>query len=191
MLRWSRPFVLVLASLVSLSAPSYAASVPLWAVEQGSRLGFSASMSGAVFKGNFARWTAQIRFDPANLAGSSAVVQIATASARTGDASRDEALPTDDWFAVRAFPTATFRSTRIRSLGGGRYVADGQLSIRGTARAISLPFTLQIAGNRAVMRGSLAIDRTVFGVGQGQFAGNDPVTRSVRIDIALNARKLP
>lgn len=195
--RWikSRLLLVSVAAAWALAATGSAAlaagQAPVWAVEAGSRIAFSASMSGAGFSGTFARWTAQIRFDPANLPGSSAKVQIATASARTGDASRDEALPTGDWFATRSFPTASFQSDRIRALGGGRYVADGKLTIRNVARPVSLPFALTITGNRALMRGSLTIDRGLFGVGQGQFADDSTVSRAVRIDINLAARKLP
>lgn len=185
-----RTMLLLAAAVAILPAAAPAPAPPKWAVVQpGSRLGFAASMNGAEFGGSFARWTAQIRFDPNNLPASAAVVRVATASARTGDATRDEALPTDDWFAVRAFPVATYRTTRIRALGTGRYMADGQLTIRGASRAVALPFALAIQGDRATMRGSLSIDRTLFAVGGGQFAGDEPVLRRVRIDIALTVRK--
>ena len=162
-----------------------------WAVDYPrSRIGFSATMNSAPFAGSFARWAAQISFDPARLAQSRVVARIETASARTGDASRDEALPTDDWFAVRQFPAATFTSTRIRAAGPGRYVADGQLVIRGAARPVSLPFALTIAGSAATMRGVLTIDRRAFGVGRGQFASTETVGAGVRVEILINARKL-
>jgi polyisoprenoid-binding protein YceI len=174
-----------------LAAPVAAAPVtPNWSVmPASSRLGFAASMSGQAFSGSFARWIARIRFDPADLAKSAVVVVIDTASARTGDATRDESLPTDDWFAARAFPQASFRSTTIRALGGGRYVANGFLKIRDAERPVALTFTLSIAGDTATMRGSTVIDRRQFGVGRGQFSGGDTVATAVRIDVVLLARK--
>ncbi len=175
------------------AAPTDAAIPPqaaAWAVDYPrSQLRFSAVMNGAPFAGSFARWTAQISFDPARLAQSRVVARIETASARTGDASRDEALPTGDWFAARQFPAATFTSSRIRAAGPGRFIADGQLVIRGAARPLSLPFGLTITGSAATMRGSVTLDRRAFGVGRGQFAGTETVGAGVRVDILINARK--
>lgn len=173
-----------------IAAPALAAPAPAWALDKaGSRVAFVASMNGQPINGAFRRFDARIAFDPANLAGSSVVAQIDTGSAATGDASRDQSLPTADWFNTRAFPRATFRSTRFKALGGNRYLADGVLSIRGVDRPVSLPFQLAIAGKRARMQGNLTLDRRWFGVGQGQFAGTEAVAAQVRITITINAQR--
>jgi polyisoprenoid-binding protein YceI len=171
---------------------SKAAAVPGWAVDQGhSRLGFAAAMNGQSFDGQFRRWAAQIRFDPAHLDLSSVRVVIDTGSAATGDQSRDEALPTADWFAIQAFPRASFTSRSFKSLGQNRYQVDGDLKIRDVSRPVSFPFQLAILGNNARMAGRLSIDRTVFGVGQGQFKGTDTVAAKVDVVIAVTATKIP
>lgn len=175
--------------LFAWSTTATASPPPAWTVETGSRLGFSGAMNGDGFSGTFSKWVARIRFDPANLAQSTIVVVVATGSARTGESQRDEALPSADWFSIRTFPTATFRSTAIRSLGGGRFVASGRLKIRSVERPVSLPFTLAITGDRAAMKGSVTIDRRTFGVGQDQFASPETVAANVRIDVSLAARK--
>lgn len=176
-------------AMAAIAAPAVAAPAPLWTVEHpGSRIAFVALMNGQTINGGFRRFDARIAFDQANLAGSSVRAVIDMASAVTGDQTRDEALPSDDWFSARVFPRATFTSTGFRALGGNRYVAAGTLTIRGKARPVTLPFQLAISGNKAQMRGSLTIDRRWFGVGQGQFAGTEAVAANVRIDVAINAR---
>ena len=110
-------------------------------------------------------------------------------SAATGDATRDEALPTADWFATTLFPRATFTSRRFVSLGGSRYRVDGDLMIRNVARPVSFPFQLAIKGAAATMLGRLSLDRTLFGVGQGQFKGTDTVAGKVDVVISVNASK--
>lgn len=185
-----RCFLLLPLALIAVAAPVVAAPAPLWTVEHpGSRLAFVAAMNGQPIKGSFRRFDTRIAFDPANLAASSVMAVIDTASATTGDQTRDEALPSDDWFSVKVFPRAVFKSVGFRSSGGNRYVATGTLTIRGKAHAVSLPFQLVIAGNKAQMRGSMMIDRRWFGVGQGQFAGTEAVAAAVRIDIAVNAHR--
>jgi len=179
-----------LATAAMISAPAFAAPAPSWTIDKTrSQVGFDASMSGQAINGSFRRFDARIAFDPANLAGSSVTAVIDTASAATGDASRDQSLPTPDWFNVKAYPRATFSSRSFKSLGGNRYQAAGTLTIRGIARPVVLPFQLVINGNAAQMRGTVTIDRRWFGVGQGQFAKPDTVAAAVKVNIAITALK--
>jgi len=40
------------------------------------------------------------------------------------------------------------------------------------------------------MQGALTIDRTVFGVGQGQFATGDTVATNVKIEVSVTATRV-
>jgi cytochrome b561/polyisoprenoid-binding protein YceI len=142
------------------------------------------------FNGRFNRWRADIRFDPNNLDASSIVVRIETASAHTGVAAHDGALPTAAWFNSSAEPTATFRSTRIRARAEGRYEARGNLTIRGRTRQVDLPFTLTINGDRASVSGSTEIDRRDFGIGEDD-AGDDLISRDISINVRVEATRTP
>jgi len=169
-----------------------AAAVTSWRVDPAaSRLTFRATMSGASFTGAFRRWSARIAFDPKNLAASKVEVSVEVASTVTGDKDRDQALPTADWFSARAFPTATFVSRGFKDLGGGKYLAIGDLRLRGVSRPVNLPFTLVIAGDTAKATGSAVIDRTAFGVGQGQWRTGSVVGTQVTVLVNLTAHKAP
>jgi len=96
-------------------------------------------------------------------------------------------LPGADWFSVAAHPTAAFKATRFRHLGGNRYEALGTLSLRGVSRPLKLPFTLTIAGDVATMTGTATIDRTVFGVGQGEWAATTDLPAAVSVTVAIKA----
>lgn len=180
---------LALAAVPAVAqAPAPAA--PTWTVDKAaSRLGFKASMSGTAFEGRFSRWDARIAFDPANLKASRVVASIDLASASTGDGARDEALPSSDWFDVKRYPRATFTSRAITSAGAGRYVATGDLTLRGVTRPVTLPFTLAITGDIAKMSGTATVDRTTFGVGQGQFRGVEAVPAAVTVTVAVTAKR--
>jgi polyisoprenoid-binding protein YceI len=184
-----RPSILLPALIATAAVPAYAAPAPNWIVDAGSKVGFVASMNGQAINGSFRRFNAKIAFDPKNLPGSTVVATIDVGSALTGDQTRDEALPTADWFSAKLFPQASFKSTGFKALGGNRYAANGILTIRGKSRPVALPFQIAITGNKAQMRGSLTIDRRWFEVGQGQFAGTDAVAANVRVDIAINAHQ--
>ena len=168
-----------------------AATAPSWAVDMSaSRLNFQSSLGGEQFTGLFQRWRADIHFDPRNLAASSVQVRVDMTSARTGTSERDEALPGDDWFAASKFGQATFVAKTFKDLGGSRYQAIGTLNLRGVTRPLTLAFTLKIQGNQARMVGGTVIDRHAFGVGQGQFAGEDSVPFAVNLRVSIAAKRM-
>ena len=180
----------VTAASLGLFATAAVAAPAAWAVDKAaSKLGFNSSFSGMAFSGTFRRWDAQIAFDPKALAASSATVSIEPASVATGDPDRDDALPTSDWFDVAHFPRATFTTKSFKSLGANRYQADGVLTLRGVSRPVSVPFTLTIAGDVATMSGQVPIDRSAFGVGQGQWKSAETVPLPVTVTIAITARR--
>ncbi|CAN5206361.1 hypothetical protein BH09PSE2_BH09PSE2_20130 [soil metagenome] len=185
-----RPFLLAAAAVLLVAGPAFAAAPPAWVVDRSaSKVGFTGSMSGQAFSGRFTRFDAHIAFDPKNLPAAQVVATIDTGSAASCDASRDEALPTPDWFSVKAFPRAVFKSKRIAATGPGYYVADGDLTIRNVTRPVSLPFALTITGDTAKMTGALQLDRSAFGVGQGQFKGGDTVALKVGVDVVITAKR--
>jgi cytochrome b561 len=173
-------------------APAEPDAPSAWRVDtRSSTIGFGYTYeddSGATpFNGRFTRWRADIRFDPDNLDASRVAVTIEPASASTGVAAHDGALPGEEWFDAAAHPTATFRTTRIRARDGG-YEARGDLTIKGQTRSVDLPFRLTIDGDRAAMTGSLTLDRRDFGIGEG--AGDDLISREIRIDVRVDADRV-
>lgn len=171
-------------------APTASAAVPAWAVDKSkSRIGWRVSVMGQQVDGTFQRYDADIRFDPKRLTASEATISIDVASAASGSADRDTLLPSEDWFNAKAFPRATFRTRSFKDLGGGRYQALGDLTVRGVTRPVALPFTLAITGDTARMSGVAAIDRSVFGVGQGQFKGPETVGHAVQVMVTIVAAR--
>jgi polyisoprenoid-binding protein YceI len=166
------------------------ASAPSWVVDKAnSRIRFKSAFSGAAFEGGFSRWDARINFDPKNMAGSKAVVSVDLASVATGDSDRDQTLPTDDWFNTAKFPKATFTTSSIKDLGGGKYQAVGILNLKGVSRPVTLPFTLAITGDTARMNGSVVLNRTQFKVGEGQFSTAETVPFEVTVNVAVTAKR--
>ena len=160
-----------------------------WTVAKSSTLGFSVTWSGDAIEGQFKRWTADILFSPDALDRSKLTVSIDMSSAATGDDQRDSSLPSDDFFATATHPKATFTASKFRKTGEGRFVADGVLDLRGVKKPVSLPFSLKIDGDTATARGVTTLDRTVFGVGQGEWASTDQIGGKVKVSFALTATK--
>lgn len=181
----------VLAAVLSASAATAQAAPPAtWIVDKpASSIRFTSSFNGTAFGGGFSRWNADIRFDPANLAASSVSVTIDVASAATGDSDRDQALPTDAFFAVSKFPRATYAAHAFKAMGGGRYQAFGALTLRGVTKPLVVPFSLAITGTQAKMTATLTINRLAFGVGQDRWRKTDVLPAAVGLQIAVNAQK--
>ena len=161
--------------------------IPKWTVLPGGRLGFTASWNGDPVRGSFTRWRAAIAFDPAALDRSTIRVTVDLASADSGDAQRDESLKGSDFFDAAVHPSAVFTARTIRSLGGDRYEAAGDLSLKGIRRPVTLRFTLKITGNRARVTGTTQLDRTRFTVGTGEWAATDAIAAAVPVDFAFTA----
>lgn len=160
-----------------------------WTVAPGGRLGFTARWNGEAVEGRFDRWRADIRFSPDELAGSRIKVTVDLASADTGDGQRDDSLKGSDFFDTAAHPSATFTARDIRHLDGDRYEARGTLDLRGASRPTTLRFTLRIEGDRARVNGSARINRTAFGVGQGEWAATDAIAAGVDVTFAFTATR--
>lgn len=152
-----------------------------------SRLTFIGTQAGSPFEGSFERFSATISFDDSDLPASKAAVSIDMASVRTGNAQRDDAVKGQDWFDVAAHPKAQFETKTFRRVGDNRYEADAVLTIRNVSKPVVLPFALTKVGDATRAAGDLVIDRTGFGVGQGQWASAQLVAHEVTIRFDLLA----
>jgi polyisoprenoid-binding protein YceI len=167
-------------------APTAAA----WNIDQRqSRIGFSTRWAGEAVSGSFRQWSGDIKFDPANLAASKAIITIQTGSAVTGMKEPDENIGGGDWLDARRFPAARYETTNIRALGGNRYVADGLLTIKGVTYRLALPFNLTIAGNVATMTGQATLDRMTLKLGLESDSSAAWVARETVVNVAVRATK--
>lgn len=156
-----------------------------WTVQKGGTLGFTTQWSGNTLEGRFRKWDADISFGANALDQSRVTVRIETGSATTGQGQPDEALPGEEWFASAAFPTATFNASKFRKTAKG-YEASGTLMIKGQTHPITLPFTLDINGDTAHMKGSATVNRVDYGVG---FAETGEIPAEVKINMDFTAKR--
>lgn len=180
--------VLTFAAALVLSFACDAMATEWRADPASSRLTFIGTQAGSPFEGSFERFSATISFDDSDLPASKAAVSIDMASVRTGNAQRDEAVKGQDWFGVASYPKAQFQTKAFRRVGQDRYEADAVLTIRDVAKPVVLPFALTKVGDATRAAGDLVINRTDFGVGQGQWTSAQLVAHEVTIRFDLLAR---
>lgn len=186
------PRITLLFLLFASSAYSLAWAATRWNVDAGdSQLNFSGTQGGVPFRGAFVRFTADIRFDPQMLDDSQVDVVIDTHSAKTGNMERDSAIRSDELLAADRWPTARYVVTAFRDAGYGKFIATGQLSLRGVMREIPLEFTYSKDASGAWLKGRTMINRLDFGVGQGEFANELWVGNAVVVQFSLKLKENP
>ena len=186
--------------LVSLSAlllalpPLSNAAAPCYTMDaKKSSLTFSAEQMGAPFGGKFGKFSAAIRFDAADLAGSSFDVTVDIASADTQEAQRDGTLQGPDFLDVEHFKAARFVTTAITKTQAGSFAATGKLTLRSVTRDVTIAFGFtrrkEGAADVSYLAGSANLKRLDFGIGRGEYADTAVVGNDVRIK--FNLRLLP
>ncbi|MBL8859892.1 MAG: YceI family protein [Planctomycetes bacterium] len=115
-------------------------------------------------------------------------VTIDTSSVNTNDEKRDSHLKSPDFFDVKQFPTATFKSKSVKKQGAHNYAVTGDLSFHGTTQSVTLDMEhtgssdTKMAGKRVGFFGTLVISRAAFGVKYGPDALGDEVTLTLSVE---------
>ena len=103
-----------------------------------------------------------------------------------GDADTTKELKKPEWFNYAKFPTATFRSTAIKSTGPRTLEVAGNLSIKGQEKAVLVPVTLLPgASGVTTAQGSFNIKRVDFKIGEGDWADVSIVANDVTVKFKL------
>jgi len=168
---------------------------PVWAIEfkqvqtNESAVTFGFKQMGVPLDGKFSKFSAQVTFDPAQIAKAQARIDIDLASIDTGSADGNEEVVGKQWFNVKAYPTASFVSTGIKSLGGNRYQALGKLSIKGKTQDVATPVTFQSDGKRGIFEGTFEIKRLDYMIGEGEWMDVSSVANEIKIKfhVVVNA----
>jgi polyisoprenoid-binding protein YceI len=146
-------------------------------------------------RGHFTDFTGTIQFNEAQPDASSVAFSINATSIDTGTPDRDTHLRSDDFFAVETFPVITFVSSKVTKKSAGLYDVEGTLTIRGTARPLTVPVSYLGAatdpwGNARVgFEGEITVNRKDFGLAWNAAleTGGFLVGDEVKISVSLQA----
>jgi len=148
-----------------------------------SHLGYSTQLS------SFTNTSGTVVFDAAAKTGSVDIV-IDMTTVNTGSTDFNSHIQGEGFLETAKFPKATFKSTKVVFDGDKPTSVEGQLTIKGVTKAVTLTVTSFQAVPHPMMKvpalGANAfttIKRTEFGAGKyAPYVGDD-----VRIDIAIEA----
>ena len=130
---------------------------------------------------------------------SSVTATVELSSVNTGEPNRDNHIRSADFFEVESHPHLTFRSTGVRP-DGDDFLLDGDLTIRGTTKPVTLKLEVNgfgpdaFGGTRAGFSASGEINRSDFGVsyngpipgGGGGVIVSEKVTITLEIEGVLD-----
>jgi polyisoprenoid-binding protein YceI len=178
----------VAAVLCALLAAAPAAAETWQADQHAGQLRFVATQAGAKFSGHFGEFRVRMEFDAANPANARLDVTIATPSADTADAERNEVLHGRDFFWVTRFPESRYHAEGFKP-EGSEWLATGTLTLRGVTQPVAIRFRLKPQSGQLDMKGSATLRRLEFGVGQGDWASTTWIGDVVDVAFQLQLQK--
>jgi polyisoprenoid-binding protein YceI len=129
-------------------------------------------------------WTiTKASFDPANLEGGSAELEIDVGKLSTGITHRDDYVRSPDSLDVAKFPTLTIKVDNVKRAGDASYTADATVNAHGVEK--KLPIKLEVseqAADRVRISVTHTFDRRGFGIG-----GNGDASDGVGTELTLEA----
>lgn len=140
-------------------------------------------------RGRFNKTSGKITLDRAEKKGS-IEAEIDVASVDTGYARRDQLLQNENYFNVAQYPTMTFRSSKLRFNGDALAGAEGELTLLGVTRPVTLDITsfkcINHPVNKREICGAVAIgtiQRSEFGMTKA----SKSISEEVRIYLNIEA----
>lgn len=137
--------------------------------------------------GDFPDFEGSFSYNADDPAASSVDVKIDTTTVDTRHAERNLSVRGSNFLDVKKFPTATFTSTSYEETGGGEGILNGDLTIRGVTRPISIELKKigegkdPWGGYRAGFEGNTTITMADFGITYNL----GPASRTVDIYLSI------
>lgn len=151
------------------------------------RIGFVFKQMGVPVDGQFRKAKIDLIFDAAVPAKSTVRLDLDLASIDAGSSDANQEVVGKPWFDIKNFPTASFVSSSVKSLGDNRYEMTGKLSIKGKTRDITTPITVTQKGNTAVFDGGFTLKRLEFAIGDGTWSDTSIVADEVKVSFHVEA----
>ncbi len=132
--------------------------------------------SGSGASGTFGALQGELVFDQNNLAASNMNVSVDVATIETGNNLKNKHARNSDWFNAKKYPKINFRSTAFVKKTNA-YEVKGKLTLHGTTKEITIPFTFEETAAGGVFVGGFTINREDYGIDgpwlRGAFVGEE------------------
>ncbi|MBP7269124.1 MAG: polyisoprenoid-binding protein [Bacteroidia bacterium] len=184
--------VLTLIAAVALSATAIAQN---WKID-GSHTKIRFTTKYLVISdvdGEFKKFEGTFTSSKADWSDLQATMTVQVPSITTDNEMRDKHLLSDDFFNAEKFPTMTFTSTGIKSLGNNKYVLSGNLTVRDVTKKVEVPLVYggQVKdpwGNlKAGFKATGKINRKDFGLKYANAAATGEAVVGDEVEFTIDA----
>ena len=111
------------------------------------RILFAVSHMGfTTYFGDFTGASGSLTLNPKSGAASALAVSVPVDSVSTTNAKLDGELKSADWFDAAKYPTITFKSTKVTRAGADGAKVNGDLTMHGVTKPVTLAVTFNGAG---------------------------------------------
>ncbi len=179
---------IAVAAFFTLTVSAYTVQAILnWVIStEKAQVKFSLKAHGQDLLGSFSGAKGDIVFDAAKPEAGSIKCTVDISTISTGVAARDGHLQAKGWFDAAGSPTISFASAKIskNAAGSDGYTAEGNLTIKGTSKTVTIPFTFTPAEDgTGIFKGSFTIKRSDYGIGKTDGDIDDAVTINLEIPV--------
>jgi len=143
----------------------------------------------STYIGQFSHVDATLKVDPKAVSATTLDVTIDANSLGTLNAALDTHLKSKDFLDVAAFPTATFKATKVAQTGEKTADITGDLTLHGVTKPVVVHATFNQAGPNPIDKkyelgfaGSAEINRSDFGIKAYVPAISDKVTLTIEAE---------
>jgi polyisoprenoid-binding protein YceI len=170
---------------------AFAAAIPLTASAQQkllpaqSEIAFVSKQFGVPVGGKFKKFDAELAFDPKKADAARVSFTVDLLSADIGNNETEAELKKPGWFNSAKVPQATFTSTSVKAVGGGKFEFAGKLAIKGISQPVVVPVTLTQNSGVTKAVGSFTLKRLDFKIGDGEWNDVSIVANEVAVNVKL------
>lgn len=178
---------LLLGAALAPSTPATWTPAPWTFDREGSRIEMSVRAFGVSHAGQFDDWRGTAILDPARPQDTRASMTVQSGSLKMSPSAATSRAIGPAFLDAARYPTIRFELRSLVPLGGDRYTARADVTMKGRTRAIDFPVDLRLGRDRAQLTGAFTLDRADFGIGTSG-PWNRLVGRQVTVRVALQAR---
>ena len=176
------PVALVLGFIASAQAVEYKD-----VNRTASQISFTYKQLGQRVYGTFSEFEGTLAFDTQHPEAAHARLTIQLASIDAGSADANDQLQRPSWFDTATYPQGIYQSIGATALGDNRFKINGNLTLKGITRPVTVDVLLKEQGGIGVFDGEFILKRDDFKIGEGEWAGNSVVSNDIHIKFKMVA----
>ncbi len=149
-----------------------------------SKVEFVGTKPGGKHTGGFAKLDGKAVVEGTDAASLKLDVTIETDSLYSDNEGLTKHLKAPDFFSVKDYPKATFKSTKVEKTAAG-YAVTGDLTLLGKTKSVTMPAAVTSTADSFTLKSEFKINRTDWGMTFGKGKVDDEVA----LKISVTAKK--